>query len=90
MIISDDQFIAHRINKLTEQLRSLIDILGSQIGVKEESLTVEELCQGLGMRYTQIHTRKNDNGSMDTKDEHAIFESENFEGNCHHCQKHIH
>ena len=80
--ISENQFMIHVLNNLTQDYELQLTLMEKRIGDKDKPLTVEEIRAELSLRFERLNT-KNENEEIE---EHALFSGQ-FKGKCRNCGK---
>jgi hypothetical protein len=85
--MTDDQFILHVVNNLTEDYMNQVENLERRIGSETDPLDIEDVREELNLKFERLKTRGKNN-SDDDDDEHALFAGGNkSRSKCNHCGK---
>ena len=86
--MSDDQFLLHLLNNLTEEYDPEVKDLEKRIGSTTNPLDIEEVREDLNLRYER--TGKHEDTSESEEEEHALYAGGQFKGRCNKCGKYGH
>jgi hypothetical protein len=85
--MTDDQFILHVVNNLTDDYMNQVKSLERRIGAPTNPTDIEDVREELNLKFERLKSRNKSN-SDDEEEEHAMFADGNkSRSKCNHCGK---
>ena len=86
--MTDDQFILHVVNNLTDDYMNQVENLERRIGSSTDPLDIKDVREELNLKFERLKTRSGKGSSDDEDEDHALFAGGNkARSKCNHCGK---
>jgi hypothetical protein len=82
--ISDNQFILHILNNMTEDYDLQLAMMEKRVMDKSNPLTIDEIRDDLNLRFERLNEKQNEESENDNDQEVAFFGGQ-FKGKCRNC-----
>jgi histone deacetylase 1/2 len=89
-MMTDDQFILHVLNNLTDEYETLVEIMEKRIGSDSDPIDIEDIREDLSLKFERIQRKHGHQDSDSDEEEHAMFAGGQFKGRCNACGKYGH
>jgi hypothetical protein len=82
--ISDNQFILHILNNMTDDYDLQLAMMEKRVTDKSNPLTIDEIRDDLNLKFERFNEKQNEESENDNNQEVAIFGGQ-FKGKCRNC-----
>jgi hypothetical protein len=82
--ISDNQFILHILNNMTDDYDLQLAMMGKRVTGKSNPLSIDEIRDNLNLRFKRLNEKQNEESENDNNQEVAFF-GDQFKGKCRNC-----
>jgi hypothetical protein len=82
--ISDNQFILHILNNMTEDYDLQLAMMEKRVMDKSNPLTIDKIRDDLNLRFERLNEKQNEESEIDNNQEVAFFGGQ-FKGKCRNC-----
>jgi hypothetical protein len=82
--ISDNQFILHILNNMTEDYDLQLAMMEKRVTDKSNPLTIDEIRDNLNLRFERLNEKQNEESEHDSNQEVAFFGGQ-LKGKCRYC-----
>jgi hypothetical protein len=72
-IISDNQFILHILNNMTDDYDLQLTMMEKRVTHKSNPLTIDEIRDNLNLRFKRLNEKQNEQSENDNNQEVAFF-----------------